>query len=95
MRWSRSIAYRGSLLTRNPILAIVERMFDPSEVPSPWVEDYFDSLDSRTEMAVLDAESTLDEILHCEQIVAVAQARQIRALARFAHLHAPTAPVPR
>ena len=34
----------------------------------------------------LDADSALGEILRCEQIVAAAQARQIRALARFAQL---------
>jgi Domain of unknown function (DUF222) len=61
-------------------------MFDGNEAPSSWVQEYFDSLDTPTETAALDAESTLDEILHCEHIIAAAQARQIRALARFAHL---------
>jgi Domain of unknown function (DUF222) len=46
-------------------------MFDPGGAPDP---------------ATLDADSALDEILRCEQIVAAAQVRQIRALARFAQL---------
>jgi Domain of unknown function (DUF222) len=62
-------------------------MFGTGEAPSPWVQEYFDSLDTPTDLAALDADSTLDEILHCEQMVAAAQARQIRALARFAELH--------
>jgi Domain of unknown function (DUF222) len=61
-------------------------MFDMDVAPSQWIDDYFDSLDSPTYPAVRDAESVLDEILHCEHIVATTQARQIRALAEFAEL---------
>jgi Domain of unknown function (DUF222) len=61
-------------------------MFDADEVPSQWVHEYFDSLDTATDLAALDADSILAEILHCEHLVAAAQARQIRALARFAEL---------
>jgi hypothetical protein len=46
----------------------------------------FDSLNIATDLAALDAGSILEEILHCEQMVAAVQARQIRALARFADL---------
>ena len=62
----------------------IERMFD--SVPSAWVEDYFDSLDVEDALETVDADVVLDEIAACERIVAATQARQIRALARFAEL---------
>jgi hypothetical protein len=62
----------------------LERMFDT--VPPTWVSDYVDSLDIEDPIDSVDADAVLDEILACERIVAAAQARQIRALARFAAL---------
>jgi hypothetical protein len=61
-------------------------MFETSEAPPLWVDDYFESLDIDTDVTSLSADAALDEILACERIVACAQARQIRALARFAQL---------
>jgi Domain of unknown function (DUF222) len=50
------------------------------------VNDYFDSLDISTDIAATDADSILEEILQCERAAAALQARQMRALARFAEL---------
>jgi Domain of unknown function (DUF222) len=61
-------------------------MFDTLESPPSWVDDYFESLDVDAEATSLSADAALDEIVACERIVASAQARQIRALARFAEL---------
>jgi hypothetical protein len=65
----------------------IEHMFDASVAePSSWVDDYFESLDIEAEVAKLNCDSVLDEILACERVIAAAQARQLRALARFAEL---------
>jgi len=61
-------------------------MFDTVEEPSQWIEDYLDSLDVDTEVASMDADAVLEEVLTCERVVAGAHARQMRALARFAEL---------
>lgn len=61
-------------------------MFETLEAPPSWVDDYFESLDINAEVTSLSADAALDEILTCERIVASAQARQIRALARLTEL---------
>src|SRR5262249_3683875 len=61
-------------------------MFETLELPPSWVDDYFESLDIDADVTSLSADAALDEIVACERIVASAQARQIRALARFAQL---------
>jgi Domain of unknown function (DUF222) len=81
-----NIRDRSLLLTSTDALSTIEPMFEAVDVPSQWIDDYFDSLDTVTDLAARDADSILEEILHCEQIVAAVQARQLRALARFADL---------
>jgi Domain of unknown function (DUF222) len=61
-------------------------MFDTLESPPSWMDDYFESLDIDAEVTSLSADAALDEIADCERIIASTQARQLRALARFAEL---------